>query len=216
MKKVNTVFLDLDGPLLDGNVRHFHCYRSILEQAGFTPIDATTYWQLKRETINRRELLALSGAEALYDDFLVRWLEMIESPQALELDTVQPGALECLRHWKQQGKRLVLVTLRKDAQALQVQLDAAGLSAYLDKVLVCTHQSAGEGKAQAVRDYLGGDLVANESVWIGDTEVDAQAAGELGVDVFLVTNGLRSQQILERLGSGKIVDSIVSARDYIS
>lgn len=215
MKTVDTIFLDLDGPLLDGTQRHYSCYRAIMEDAGFEPIDIERYWQLKRDMINRRELLALSSADALYDEFLRRWLSVIESPESLELDIVQPGALECLRAWKQQGKKLVLVTLRKDAAALQIQLQNKGLSTYLDKVLVCAHESGGAGKAQAVLDFLGERPDAHRSVWVGDTEVDAQAARSLGLDVYLVKNGLRSPAILERLDSTLVVESIVDFSTHI-
>lgn len=186
-----------------------------MEGAGFVPIDSERYWQLKRDMINRRELLALSRADSLYDDFLTRWLTLIESPGALEFDIVQPGALECLRNWKQQGKRLILVTLRKDAAALQMQLQNKGLSAYLDKVLVCAHESGGAGKAQAVLDFLGERPDPLRSVWVGDTEVDAQAARSLGLDVYLVQNGLRSPAILERLDCTRVVESIATFSAYI-
>jgi phosphoglycolate phosphatase-like HAD superfamily hydrolase len=215
LKTVDTIFLDLDGPLLDGAQRHYSCYSSIMEGAGFEPIDIERYWQLKRDMINRRELLALSQADSLYDEFLKRWLALIESPGALELDIVQPGALECLRNWRQQGKRLILVTLRKDAAALQMQLQNKGLNAYLDKVLVCAHESGGAGKAQAVLDSLGGRPDPLRSVWVGDTEVDAQAARSLGLDVYLVQNGLRSPAILKRLDCTRVVESIVTFSAYI-
>lgn len=215
MKTVDTIFLDLDGPLLDGTKRHYSCYCSILEDAGFRPIDSERYWQLKRDMINRRELLALSSADVLYDEFLKRWLSLIESPESLELDIVQPGALECLRDWKQQGKKLILVTLRKDAVALQMQLQSKGLSAFLDKVLVCAHESGGAGKAQAVLDFLGERPDPLRSVWVGDTEVDARAARSLGLDVYLVQNGLRSPAVLERLDCTRVVESIVAFSTYI-
>lgn len=215
MKTVDTIFLDLDGPLLDGTQRHYSCYRSIMEDAGFEPIDIERYWQLKRDMINRRELLALSAADSLYDEFLRSWLSVIESPESLELDIVQPGALDCLLAWKERGKKLVLVTLRKDAAALQIQLQNKGLSTYLDEVLVCAHESGGAGKAQAVLDFLGERPDTLRSVWVGDTEVDAQAARSLGLDVYLVKNGLRSSAILERLDSTLVVDSIVAFSAHI-
>jgi phosphoglycolate phosphatase-like HAD superfamily hydrolase len=215
LKTVDTIFLDLDGPLLDGTHRHYSCYRSILQGAGFEPIDNETYWRLKRDMINRRELLALSSANALYDEFLKSWLSVIESAESLELDVVQPGALDCLHAWKQQGKRLILVTLRKDAEALQVQLRNKGLSTYLDSVLVCAHESGGKGKAQAVLDHLGEKPDSDRSVWVGDTEVDAQAAEILGLDVYLVKNGLRSEAILERLNCTGVVESIGAFSKHI-
>lgn len=216
MKAVDTIFLDLDGPLLDGRRRHYSCYERILNACGFVPVDEDTYWHSKREMINRRDLLELSSATKIYDKFLSDWLAVIESPEALALDVVQPGAIDCLKTWKQQGKRLVLVTLRKDAASLTDQLKSNGLSDYLDHVLVCTHESGGQGKAQAVRVLIGEPLNELRAIWVGDTEVDAQAAEALGIEVFLVANGLRSPRVLEGLHSAGVIESIVSLKKHIS
>src|SRR5882724_7039058 len=139
MDNIKKIFLDLDGPLLDGRERHYFCYRTILEKFGFAPVGISEFWEKKRARVNRRDLLKLSGAENIYDDFLAAWLALIESPQALALDKVQDGAVDCLQSWKERKIEIILVTLRKNRQAAEDQLERLGLRRFLDKVLVCDH-----------------------------------------------------------------------------
>lgn len=215
MSAIKQIFLDLDGPLLDGKERHYFCYRSILERFGFKPIGIDEYWETKRALVNRRDLLKISGAEDIYDDFLAEWLLMIESPDVLALDKVQEGAVDCLRGWKEQGIELVLVTLRKDKRALEEQLNLMGLRQFLDVVLVCDHAAGGEGKADAVQKLFQGKLLSENALWIGDTEADWEAAKSLGCSVVLLSNGLRNEAYLRSLQGAVVKPSIASLKDEV-
>lgn len=210
MSDIKQIFLDLDGPLLDGKERHYFCYRSILERFGFEPIGIDEYWENKRARGNRKDLLNMSGAGEIYDDFLSAWLALIESPEVLALDKVQEGAVDCLRDWKEQGIELVLVTLRKDRQAVEEQLTRLKLRPLLDAVLVCAHANGGGGKADAIRKMFPGASFEENALWIGDTEVDWEAARSLGCNIVLVANGLRCEEYLGTLKSAMIVPSISS------
>jgi phosphoglycolate phosphatase-like HAD superfamily hydrolase len=215
MSHIKQVFLDLDGPVLDGKDKHYHCYRSILERFGFKPIDIDEYWEKKRALVNRRDLLKISGAEAIYDDFLAAWLLLIESPNMLALDKVQAGAVDCLRSWKERGIELTLVTMRKNKQALEAQLNSTGLHQHLDAVLVCDHADSGVGKADAVRNLFQGKVKKGGALWIGDTEADWEAAKSLGCDVVLLSNGLRNEAYLKTLEGAVVRPSITLVKDEV-
>lgn len=215
MSAIKQIFLDLDGPLLDGKERHYFCYRSILERYGFEPIGIDEYWVKKRALVNRRDLLSMTGAEEIYDDFLAEWLALIELPEVLALDKVQEGAIDCLRGWKEQGIELILVTLRKNKQALEGQLKLMGLRQFLDVVLVCDHAEGGEGKADAVRSMFQGKLFKKDALWIGDTEADWEAAKSLGCGVVLLSNGLRNEAYLSSLQGAVVKPSIASLKDEV-
>lgn len=169
------------------------------------------YWESKKALVNRRELLELSNAGSIYDEYLSNWLSLIETKDLLALDKVQEGALGCLQAWKSLGVNLVLVTLRKNKDAVQEQLQLQGISTFLDTILVCDHVSGGLGKANAVRECQNVQVMPGESVWIGDTEVDWEAARSLGVDIILVENGLRNKAYLEQMQGGTVVPSIQQA-----
>lgn len=215
MKFIKQIFLDLDGPLLDGKERHYQCYRSILEKFGFKPIGIDEYWEKKRALVNRRDLLSMSGAEEVYDKFFDAWLTMIESPDMLVLDKVQEGAVERLRSWKEQGIALTLVTMRKNKRALEEQLDTMGLRQHLGTVLACDHAVGGVGKADAVREIFQGQGNKGSALWIGDTEVDWEAAKSLGCDVVLLSNGLRNEEYLRSLQGAVVKPSIASLKDNV-
>lgn len=215
MKCIKQIFLDLDGPLLDGKQRHYHCYRCILERFGFRPIGIEEYWEKKRDLVNRRDLLNMSGAEEIYNEFLAAWLFMIESPDMLALDKVQEGAVDCLRGWKEQRIDLILVTMRKNKSALEEQLKSTGLRQFLDTVLICDHADGGVGKADAVRDFFQGKVNKGDALWIGDTEADWEAAKSLGYRVVLLSNGLRNEPFLKSLPGAVVKPSILSLKGSV-
>lgn len=195
---IQFVILDLDGPILDGKFRHYACYSQILMKQGYKPISLEDYWQMKRERVNRRGQLAASGAESIYEQFLQRWLELIEQPQFLELDRLQPGTIDKLQQWRNLGIQLVLVTLRSYPERLHNQLVALGLNPLLDYVLPCNHQLGAKGKFSQVRKTVS-QLSPENSIWIGDTEVDVEAARLLGCPIWAVTCGLRTESYLASL-----------------
>lgn len=208
MSDIKQIFLDLDGPLLDGKERHYFCYQSILKRFGFEPVGVDEYWIIKRSSAGLCDVLEMSGAGAIYDDFVVAWRMIIESPEALALDRVQEGAIDCLRHWKEKGIRLTLVTMRKNKRALDEQLELTGLRQFLDAILVCDHISGGGGKADAARCALLDNVKISNAMWIGDTEIDWDAAQLLGCGIILVENGLRNREYLCTLKNSVIVPSI--------
>jgi phosphoglycolate phosphatase-like HAD superfamily hydrolase len=212
---VEKIFLDLDGPLLNGKERHYRCYKDILEKHGYTPIAIDEYWEKKRSLFNRRDLLDLSGAGKIYDLFVEDWLLMIETPEMLSLDKVQDGALECLQNWKVQGMVLTLVTLRKNKSGLEAQLNITGLRSYLDAVLACDYAEGGEGKAAAVLNLYSDVISLRNALWVGDTEADWTAAKLLGCNVILVANGLRNESYLKSLGDVSVKSSILELQDLI-
>ena len=208
MPGMTQLVIDLDGPLLDGSARHYHCYRAILEQFGFPVLNRESYWEAKRNRTDRRELLKRSNAETLYETYQEQWLSMIESPEALALDVLQEGALKTVRYWKSRGFTLTLATLRHDAAALHAQLARLELNPFFDHIVASPHEKGAEGKAAAVKA-----VQAHSAVWIGDTEIDYEAACKLGCDAVLVTNGVRSEEYLRTLQDARIVPSIITLKD---
>ena len=195
---VRTIVLDLDGPLLDGRERHYACYRSILDDLGYEPVDAAAYWAMKRDRVDRKAQLDASGAGAAYEPFLRAWLDRIERPEFLALDRVQAGAVDALRRWKSGGIGLGLATLRRSPDRLRDQLASTGLGRFLDALVVSGHEGGGAGKARQVREAVPG-LDPGRTLWVGDTEVDVEAARALGCPVWALTCGLRTGSYLESL-----------------
>lgn len=203
------IVLDLDGPILDGRHRHYACYGRLLEDANATPLPLERYWALKRDRVDRRRLLAESGAEALYDRFLAGWLATIESPELLALDRLQPGALETLRAWNDAGVKLALVTARRAEAALMDQLEALALRPLFSAIVATPFAETGEAKAKAFAARLGDPDCRG---WIGDTEVDVDAARRLGVPAVAVTCGLRTAAYLRSLAPDFLFEDLRAVR----
>jgi phosphoglycolate phosphatase-like HAD superfamily hydrolase len=197
-RSLTTIVLDLDGPLLDGMHRHYHCYREILTENGFHPIPLDLYWELKRNRIDRRQLLYLSNATEFYDQFLSTWIERIETKEYLALDRLQNNIIDILTTWKRNGIRLMLATMRKNPTNLHWQLGKLGIAHLLDDVIVVGNARNDVSKASQIKLLLR-NAPLQEIIWIGDTEVDILAAREAGVRVCALTCGLRTKEYLASL-----------------
>ncbi len=192
------IVLDLDGPLLDGASKHYACYRDILTQEGFEPLQISEYWALKRRRVDRHDLLNRSGADAIYERFLAQWLEHIETPPYLALDRLQPGALEVLEEWCESGQQVVLITARRRRDALHSQLRDLGLLDRFAAVVTCGLSSEGLAKAPAFTARFG-EVRNRVKCWVGDTEADILAAKDLGITSVALSCGLRDPEYLRTL-----------------
>jgi phosphoglycolate phosphatase-like HAD superfamily hydrolase len=195
---IRTIVLDLDGPLLDGRQRHYYCYSHILKARGFEPVPLQLYWEKKRNRGNRREILALSNASGIYDEFLTAWIAMIEERRCLLLDTLQNLVVEILEEWKYAGIRLLLATMRNNSANLHWQLEELGIARFLDQIAVAGSSHSGANKSTVIKPFLNNEKL-EQVVWVGDTEVDIRAARELGVKACAVTSGLRTEEYLASL-----------------
>lgn len=205
------IAIDLDGPILDGRERHYACYRAIVEPAGYAPLPRDQYWQTKRERIDRRRLLAASGADSIYDQFLSTWLATIESDAMLALDVVQPTAPATLAAWRDEGHAVHLVTARRDEVALRAQLTRLGLTPLLDRIVATPFAEDGATKATALRAATGGAI---PDVWIGDTEVDIDAGKRVGALTVAVTCGLRTEAYLATRSPDVIASDLAAVRAH--
>lgn len=198
---IETLVFDLDGPILDVRRRHYECYCRILRRYGDSPLTLAQYWALRRA---RAPLVTP-------EQFRRDWLRDIENDTLLALDTLQPGAVKLLTAARAAGARLVLATLRQRRDGVMKQLIAHGVAGAFNEV-VCTSGDSGAGrKARAVRAALPG-LRPEATWWIGDTEVDVEAARYLGCGVTLVSNGVRDTSQLALLRPDGLVAGVHELR----
>lgn len=201
--KFNTIIFDLDGPLLDGKMRHYQCYADILTELNYMPMPCDQYWDMKRNRINRREQLAFSSAETCYDEFLKRWLAKIEERYYLRLDRLQSNVITILENLKLANKQMILATMRKNKSHLFEQLANLGIIKLFDEIVAIDTDEPNASKSAYVKGIL--QNKPGPFLWIGDTEVDVTSAKELNIPIAVVSNGLRTAAYLRSL-----------APDYIS
>ena len=206
---IDTVVVDLDGPILDVKRRHYRCYAGILAEHGYPVIGPDRYWAMKRRRVEPRRLLAASGAEALEARFLRTWRDRIEGRDMLALDRAQPGAQRRLQEWHARHVRLILATMRRHPDRAAEQVGRLGLSGLFWRVVVSPDALGGEGKGRAVLREAPG-LDPARCLWVGDTEADAEAAASVGCRVWLVVCGIRSQELLAPLAPGRIAAGLAA------
>jgi phosphoglycolate phosphatase len=202
-----TVFFDLDGPLLDVSERYYRVYAFILQEQGFRPIEKERYWELKRQTVPEREILALSRAEQMLDGYIARRLALIESDAFMMFDRLQAQALSVLRRLKQ-FHSLVLVTLRSRREQLEKQLQRLGLLHLFTVVLSSGEQTKPRWriKVNLVRTKCSSTIIPG---WfIGDTETDILAGRDLGLTTIAVKNGIRAERFLLAAQPHFIIENI--------
>ncbi len=175
--------------------RHYQCYCDILLEHDFDPIPIHQYWEMKRDRVSRRQLLALSNAIELYEIFLATWMQRIESREYLDMDQLQYGVVDILSNWKKLGVRLVLATMRNNSANVSWQLKKLKIAHFFDALVVVGSDAR---KSAEVKPVLN-NVSLEEVIWIGDTEVDINAARELGVKVCALTCGLRTETYLASL-----------------
>jgi len=206
---IKTVYLDLDGPVLDGKHRHYRCYSDILLQFGYKPMKLEQYWEMKRLRQDRTKQLAVSGATGIYNQFLSLWLERIEEKKYLELDCLQPMVHEMLTLWNFNNIRVILVTMRNNQDNLLWQLDRLALSPLFgDIIAVGSHESC-EGKSEAVRNIVKATK-SHQELWIGDTEIDLRASRSLDIPICLLSCGLRDREYLNSLKPDFLLPDLAS------
>lgn len=189
MEQIDTIFTDLDGPILDGKLRHYECYRNIILESNGIPLSIDEYWKLKRAKVKRDEVLALSYYPDSYNTFFQKWLDRIEQPEYLELDVLKPDAKAVLERWSK-AYTLYLVTLRQSEQNLLSQLNRLQIRSYFNQIICCDYQKH-YAKYEAIKHFS-----CQRAVFIGDTEEDMNTADKCNIPFIAITNGLREKAYL--------------------
>lgn len=189
--KYDYIFLDFDGPVLDGKNRHYRCYRDILQKYGGNPIGLEQYWEMKRNRVNRRKLLKLSNFAGSYEDYMDEWMKRIEEKEYLQFDQLWPDAVTAIEKLRKQAKHLYLVTMRQNQENLIWQLEQLQIAKLFEKV-ICGTLDSRQTKYELIKDIL-----FQKALFIGDTEVDIETAKLCGSDFKGVLNGIRNEQVFQ-------------------
>lgn len=208
------IVFDLDGTLVDVSIRHYSTYKQIIRNLGGAPLDKDEYWQLKRYRTAWLEILKRSNLDPKsLNEFMVGFVNLIEQPQMLKLDTVLPGAKELLEQLRGSYK-LFLVSLRRSDKNLVSELKGLRLYDLFDKVISShTDGETNNMKASVIRELLKSDT---KGLIVGDTEADILAAKQLGLVSVAVRSGIRADHILSELKPDYILNDIRELPGIIS
>jgi phosphoglycolate phosphatase-like HAD superfamily hydrolase len=230
-----TVFCDFDGPLVDVSNRYYSTYRlalakvhrsDIAADVPLTPLSKEEFWQMKQERtpdieIAKRSRLPIDSI----DPFLTEVINLVNHPDLLHQDVIQPGATWALNLLHSQGTQLVLVTLRDQEQARQI-LQTAKLAHLFSGIyganngIEVAYQNSIELKTQLLRQAAAQhwpELVRrHHPAWvIGDTEADVWSGRNLDIPTIALTCGIRSHSYLEKQSPTVILADLVSASNHL-
>ncbi len=201
-----TLFLDLDGPILDVRERYYAVHQALVGSAA-SRLSLDAFWDLKRDQTPIRDLLTQCGmpAEAA-GSYSLGWRDQIEAECWLELDRIFDGIDVLLRHW-QASHRLILVTLRQRPDLVRNQLDRLKLTPRFETILTTTPMEGPgwESKAKLIRSHSG----FRQGAWVvGDTEIDIRAGKLVGLKTVGVLTGIRNRRRLEAENPDVVMDRL--------
>jgi phosphoglycolate phosphatase-like HAD superfamily hydrolase len=205
---IDALVLDLDGTIVDCAARHHACYADLARELGMQALDARTYWTMKRARAPWRAILAAAGGSADPVRFSERFVECIELPRYLALDRLYPGALEALGRLRAIAASVTLVTMRRDARQLEMELARLGITAVFDRVITLGANGV-PSKGDIAAPFF--PPAERRSAWIGDTEEDVSGARRIGALACAVCGGLRERRLLELERPDLIAPDILAA-----
>jgi phosphoglycolate phosphatase len=229
------VFCDFDGPIVDVSNRYYKTYQLALAdtQAAYQAQDISLhihrlekqqFWNMKQERVPDVEIAMRSGLQGTQIDFFLgRVVEIVNQPALLTKDKLQPGVRWALATLHSQGARLVLVTLRCEAQATQI-LRNYGLTRLFSGIYgTCDRDAAYRNQAELKAQLLA-QAIAEQSLlvkrpisaWmVGDTEADILAGQALSIPTLALTCGIRSHGYLKQFHPTGIHTCLLSAAHYL-
>jgi phosphoglycolate phosphatase len=213
VKISGTIFLDLDGTLLDTSWRHYKLYKDILEMK--SPIDKESvlskekFWHMRRIGKKTRDILPESLPDEIITSFEEEWLQKIEKKSYLRYDETFPWVKNILSDLSIEFN-LILVTLRSSTENLHWELSNLNLKNYFKAVI------SGKGpKKNLVENYLTSNHEGKICFIIGDTEEDIKTGLELKIPVISVTCGIRSREFLEEFNPDFCIKDLNEITDVI-
>lgn len=211
-----TIFLDLDGTLIDIEIRHYAVYTACVKQFNGTPLTQDEYWSMKRTAISWNDILKSSNVPNHFNnDFMSLFIKLIESKDYLKIDKPFNFTLEVLDALYTDNN-LVLVSFRRNRHELINQLEKLGLSQYFKAILsghAKTKKSVLSKKAEIIKDYMSIDKAA---VIVGDTEADVSAGKFLGITTVSVYSGIRNKNYLSPFSPDYLIEDIRELPKIIS
>jgi UDP-glucose 4-epimerase len=191
-----TVLFDLDGTLVDHRKRMYLPYLIYYKKHGLKPLPITTYIGIKRRGLSETGVVGSDIKPGDLKKYLNWKQSVIESPDLLMLDMLQPGVKTVLQTVSKKHACFV-VTIRSSNSITRKELKRLGILRYFrDVITVKRGETKTDEVARAVKRY---HLDPGRTVMIGDSEQDVTAARSNGVHSVSVTTGLRGITFLKAL-----------------
>ena len=203
----NTLIFDLDGTLLNTLTDLSASVNYALKENGFPTKDVDEVRKALGNGI--RVLIEKSVPANTEPDRTAKVLETFKAHylvHSLDSTLPYPGIMELLETCRLRGYRMAIVSNKLDP-AVQ-ELFARFFSSYVD---IAIGEQQPKVRRKPFPDMVDLALTRlhaakDESIYIGDSEVDLQTARNAGIDCVSVAWGFRTRPFLESIGADKIID----------
>lgn len=191
-----TIFLDLDGTIINSFSRHYLLLKEILIENGIdVDFNVDEYVQLKKDGYNNYKFLVnnLLVSEDSAKSIQNEWIKRIEDVEWLKYDTLYEDALDFINYVK--DNKLIFLTARSNYNNLMYELEMLKIDNLVDEVFVVDTKEASLNKGSLLSKYIE-DYANEDIIVIGDTEVDYNAAVSNNLKYFILNRGFRSKKFL--------------------
>lgn len=198
---MNIIF-DLDGTLIDSRLRLYKLFQKLVPESR---LDYNHYWSFKFAGLSNELILSrqFGLSESKVVEFRERWMDLIESPEFLSIDTNFSGMQAALMRLKSEAK-LYVCTARQLVEPVYAQLESLKLLDFFESVMVTEQRNAKEFLiSENVKGLSAADWV------IGDTGKDIQVGAALGVSTCAVLTGFMTRDVLLKYGPTRVVESVI-------
>ena len=187
---------DLDGTLIDSELRHGVLIKRILGNAGI-PTDGdflNKYLEKKRMGKNSKMILLEEFIidEEAADTLVGEWIEGIENDEMLLYDKLYFDSLDTLKRIKESSQNIYFLSLRNRKDAAVSELKRLGIYDYATDLYIGATELGELYKAKKLTELK----TIDEVIMIGDTEIDYEASKMAGVSSYIVSRGFRNEEFL--------------------
>lgn len=199
------IVFDLDGTLITCENKQkfvlFAILNSLSQSNGTGREKLDPWWNLKRSGLSTEQALVrmnISNARIIADE----WRRIVENHAYCSLDQPFDDSLHCLRYLKNElGFTIFILTSRNCRFHVLQSLDSYGFSQHIDDLIVVKPDLGYSGKTGCLEKI-------SPAAFIGDSELDYQAALHAGTSFIALTRGQRSREYLSKTGIIKIEDNL--------
>ncbi len=195
MKKIypESIIFDLDGTLIDSVPAIRASLNVVLDLEGIPPMsdgEVTNFvgfgarWMIAEILSQRKRVLPSKRLDDLMSLYFVEYLRVSE-----EYTKLYDGVYEVLEQFSKKGIKMAICT-NKPGPTTSTVLTNLGLSKFFDAVLTENDVKHKKPDPRHIYDTLKAiDKTTGESIFVGDSEADMEAASAAGIRSICVTYG---------------------------
>lgn len=217
---VGLIIYDLDGTLVDSVPDIAVALSASLAASGVSPVDEGTVrnWVgngartlVERALRHSGEPTDAESIDHMYRQFLADY-----SRHLCEKTEIYPGVADCLQRCADAGWLQVVVTNKPERLAIRL-LDTLGLAIHLSDVLggdSLPEKKPDPAPLHRVMQKFG--VAAANTLMIGDSETDLDAARAAGIDSIMVSYGYNRGLDLGNSGALTVLDTLSELPEYLA